>query len=341
MILKTGPCFTSELELNCSTIVGCVTALPVGPAAVAGTTQVLGKDGQYHTLPAAPVAAVPALSVSGNQLTIAGGNTVTLPDNDTQDLSISGNVISLTNGGSVTLPTATAPDGSETKVTAGTNVTVTGAGTTASPYVVTAAAASGQDPYANTTETRDGTATDLIINPYDLYLREHMAAQSNLGLDIPNIPTPGPGDSMWGENTLGEVLHYAPGLGWQIVDHRYGQTVDTPAGVTTPAGVWGLGTPVTAPRAGRVLITSKAVGYNAANHFAMATGLFKNGSQITQSNMGSVGSTGTPPSNAGYQVILQTPSIVVDVVAGDVLAFGATSTGSSIEVGGFIQLTYL
>jgi hypothetical protein len=129
MILKTGPCFTAELELNCPTIVGCVAALPLGPAAIAGTTQVLGKDGQYHTLPAAPVAAVPALSVSGNQLTIAGGNTVTLPDNDTQDLSISGNVISLTNGGSVTLPAGTAP----TLSISGQNLTISGGNTVVLP----------------------------------------------------------------------------------------------------------------------------------------------------------------------------------------------------------------
>lgn len=75
-LLKTGQCFTEELALNCPTIVACVTALPTGQAAVAGD-RVLGKDGQFHALPAAA---------------------------DAQQLSISGNVISLTNGGNVTLP---------------------------------------------------------------------------------------------------------------------------------------------------------------------------------------------------------------------------------------------
>jgi hypothetical protein len=291
-ILKTGTCFTAELTLNCPTIVDCVTALPVGAAGVAGTTQVLGKDGQFHTLPAAPVGPTPA-------------------------------------------------DGSETKVTAGTNTTVTGAGTIASPYVVSSTATAASTPFATPAETIAGTATTLAVNPADLYARENIPAQTGLGLVLSAIPAPAANQSPWGVNTLGETLHYAPGVGWQIVDYRYHQTVNTPAGVTTPSGVWGLGTPVTAPRAGRVLITSKAVGYNAAAHFAMATGLFKNGSQITQSNMGSGGLTGTAPSNSGYQAILQTPSIIVDAVAGDVFAFGALSTGSSIEVGGFIQLTYL
>ena len=45
-----------------------------------------------------------------------------------------------------TIPTAA--DGSETKVTAGTNVTVTGSGTTASPYVVNATAGSGSTTFS-------------------------------------------------------------------------------------------------------------------------------------------------------------------------------------------------
>ena len=44
--------------------------------------------------------------------------------------------------------TPAAADGSETKVTAGTNVTVTGSGTTASPYVVNATAGSGSTTFS-------------------------------------------------------------------------------------------------------------------------------------------------------------------------------------------------
>jgi hypothetical protein len=280
--------------------------------------------------------------VSGNQLTIAGGNTVTLPDNDTQDLSISGNVISLTNGGSVTLPAGTVADGSETKVTAGTNVTVTGAGTTANPYVVTSTAVGGQDPYANTTETRDGTATDLIINPYDLYLREHMAAQSNLGLDIPNIPTPGPGDSMWGINTLGEVLHYAPGLGWQIVDHRYTKEVPI-AGATAPAGVWNQAAAITAPRAGLLLINA-FIAATTANAGSLATAIFVNGVQKTQTQMDSWGTLGQSSASANIYgcTIHDTPSYVIPVNAGDIITCGAIcSQYPSTLLGGFNRITYL
>jgi hypothetical protein len=98
MLLKTGACFTAELASNCPTIVGCVAALPTGPVAAAGTL-VLGKDGQYHALPA---------------------------DSDAQALSIAGNTISLTNGGSVTLPAAVAGPAFATpaQTVAGTSTTL-------------------------------------------------------------------------------------------------------------------------------------------------------------------------------------------------------------------------
>jgi uncharacterized coiled-coil protein SlyX len=70
-----------------------------------------------------------SLSISGNTLTISGGNSITLPAQVNQTISQSGNTVTLSHGGgSFTLPTTT--------VTAGTNVTVTGNGAAATPYVV-------------------------------------------------------------------------------------------------------------------------------------------------------------------------------------------------------------
>ncbi|WP_295338788.1 hypothetical protein [Flavobacterium sp.] len=72
------------------------------------------------------------LSLTGNTLTISNGNSVTLPTPTFQTLSQAGNTITLSNGGgSFTLP-------STTTVTAGNNVTVTGNGSSATPYVVNA-----------------------------------------------------------------------------------------------------------------------------------------------------------------------------------------------------------
>ena len=95
---------------------------------------------------------------------VAGSGT----DNQTvTDLSLSGNTLSITleRGNTVTLDltpilSGTA-DGSETKLTAGTNVTITGAGTTASPYLITATGTGGSTPIANNlTTTTTGSALD-------------------------------------------------------------------------------------------------------------------------------------------------------------------------------------
>jgi hypothetical protein len=55
------------------------------------------------------IPAAPTLTLSGQTLSISGGNYVTLHDSDAQQLSINGNVVSLTNGGSITLPATAAP----------------------------------------------------------------------------------------------------------------------------------------------------------------------------------------------------------------------------------------
>jgi hypothetical protein len=300
-LLKSGACFTSELELNCPTIVGCVTALPVGPAAVAGTTQVLGKDGQYHALPAAPVAVVPALSIAGDQLTIAGGNTVTLPDSDAQALSIAGNVISLTNGCSVTLPTTAAP-AAQTLSISGQDLTISGGNTVTLP-------ASASTVFATPAETVAGTSTALAVNPADLFARENIAAQTGLGLVLSAIPAPTAGQSPWGVNTLGETLHYAPGLGWKIVANMAHTEVTNALG----AAVQGSTTFATyvAPRSGMLLLSAYAASLtNQALNPSLNVAIIQNGATLTQDR-----SNGSPV-DAGTSV---STSITIPVLAGDVI----------------------
>ena len=95
-----------------------------------------GFDEQYSSLIGTPTT-VSTFSNDAGYLTsfteVDGSVT-----NEIQALSISNDTIYLSNGGFVKLLIA---DGSETKVTAGTNVAVTGSGTTASPYVVNATGA--------------------------------------------------------------------------------------------------------------------------------------------------------------------------------------------------------
>ena len=107
-------------------------------------------------------------------------------DSDAQTLSLAGNTLSLTSGGSVTLPAA--------------SVT-----------------------FATPAETIAGTSTTLAVNPADLYARENIAAQTGLGLVLSAIPAPTASQSNWGVNTLGETLHYMPGVGWKIIDDKYGE----------------------------------------------------------------------------------------------------------------------
>jgi trimeric autotransporter adhesin len=117
------------------------------------TTTVNGVASTPVTLPSGGVDTdAQTLSILGYDLTISNGNTITLPSlteidgsvsNELQTLTQSpiqttGTAITLSNGGGTVYV-----DGSETKIQAGTNVTVTGAGTIASPYVINSTATGG------------------------------------------------------------------------------------------------------------------------------------------------------------------------------------------------------
>lgn len=102
---------------------------------------------------------------AGTNVTVSGSGTTASPyvisagDTDQQVLAISGNNLSISNGNSVALPV---PDGSETIVTAGTNVTVTGAGTTANPYVVSSTGGGSAQTLVLHAMTNNATAFDNI-----------------------------------------------------------------------------------------------------------------------------------------------------------------------------------
>lgn len=122
-----------------------------------GNTITLSNGGGTITLPTHVDTDAQSLSLTGNTLSISNGNSVILPTVAPQTLSQSGNTVTLSNGGgSFNLPTFTATPqtisqsgntitlsnggGSftmpTTSVVAGTNVTVTGNGSTATPYQV-------------------------------------------------------------------------------------------------------------------------------------------------------------------------------------------------------------
>ena len=115
-------------------------------------TITLSNGGGSFTLPTFNDTDAQSLALNGNTLSISNGNSVTLPTyvDTPQTLSQTGNTVTLSNGGgSFTMP--------NTSVTAGTNVTVTGSGSSVSPYVVSAADTS---LYANNGTINSATTTN-------------------------------------------------------------------------------------------------------------------------------------------------------------------------------------
>ncbi|MEJ1223915.1 beta strand repeat-containing protein, partial [Sediminicola sp. 1XM1-17] len=102
-------------------------------------------------------------------ITLEDGNTRTVDlsslnnsGTDDQTLTLVGNNLSIESGNTVVLPTA---DGTETKVNAGANVTVTGNGSTASPYVVSVASLNDADSNpSNELQTISRTGSDVTLS---------------------------------------------------------------------------------------------------------------------------------------------------------------------------------
>ncbi|CAM4176940.1 TMF family protein [Zobellia roscoffensis] len=87
-------------------------------------------------------------NIAANTTAIAADNDGS-PTNEIQNLNLTGNRLSLSGAtGFVDLPTA---DGSDTNITAGNNVSITGNGTTATPYVI------------NSNDEADGSVTNELI----------------------------------------------------------------------------------------------------------------------------------------------------------------------------------
>ncbi|MFK7812920.1 MAG: beta strand repeat-containing protein, partial [Maribacter sp.] len=107
--------------------------------------------------------------VVDNATAIAADNDQSIT-NEIQGLTIVGQQLTISDGNTVTIPAGATADGSETVVTAGTNVTVTGIGTMAAPYVVNAAGggtpADGSETIINPTATVTVAGTGTTLDPY-------------------------------------------------------------------------------------------------------------------------------------------------------------------------------
>ena len=297
-----GGVVVNQTNVTCPEVVACITAQPTGAPAAAGDL-VLGSDAQFHALPAAAdgsetkvtagtnitvtgtgtvaspyvvnaAAATPqTLALVGQTLSLSGGGgAVTIPDSDAQTLSLAGNTLSLTSGGSVTLPAA--------------SVT-----------------------FATPAETIAGTSTTLAVNPADLYARENIAAQTGLGLVLSAIPVPTASQSNWGVNTLGETLHYMPGVGWKIVADFF-KLDTTYANPPLPNATFTTLFSYTVPRAGRILATATLDATNNIYPSKVRLLMRKNTGTYTVDT----GTAGSAADGVGMEVTDQ-----YDVVAGDVI----------------------
>ena len=198
-------------------------------------------------------------------------------------------------------------------------------------------------PFATPAETIAGTSTALAVNPADLYARENIAAQTGLGLVLSAIPAPTASQSNWGVNTLGETLHYMPGVGWKVIADQYGTEVIQAGSVATVANVWTTAVSLTMPRAGRIVATGTI---HVENNFiyASAGGLAVNGLIRKANNSSGVGVLGASSASSTYEIRSHNAQLAWtgNVVAGDVLALQAiTLVSAGTADSGVLDYTYL
>ena len=245
--------------------------------------------------------------------------------------------------------TAAAPDGSETKVTAGTNVTVTGTGTTASPYVVNAAAAAVADGSetkvtagTNVTVTGSGTtAAPYVVNAA-------AAGAPTLGTGVPATgPTAAPVDPNvrnFATSVIGENWEYLPGLGWRVVSDRYTREVINAIPAVLTANTPTLKASTIAPRAGTIIATGFVAATN-GNYNSIGASLTINGVVKCSNAVDIIGPTGGSAAGGAVSSAASLSAIGAFtgvVAAGDVIGMSVNSVGSNgTHNGSIIRITYI
>lgn len=140
------------------------------------------------------------LSNSGNTISISGGNSITLPESDNQTLSVSGTTLSISGGNSVTLPSASgAPSVSGAYVVAQVNIPTSAAPApgswVASPggaALAMAAQVNASGPTNSFTVTADNAGDARYIRGSDgVWYGQVFSAASVLTITLPAgvIPT--------------------------------------------------------------------------------------------------------------------------------------------------------
>ncbi|SDR91475.1 hypothetical protein SAMN05192545_0413 [Maribacter dokdonensis] len=117
-----------------------------------------------------------SINAAGDEISLTNGGTITLPQVNGSETQITeGDNVTITGNGTAATPyiistaDAVVPDGSETIVTEGNNITITGDGTTATPYVITAddaAVADGSETLITEGNNITITGNGTIATPY-------------------------------------------------------------------------------------------------------------------------------------------------------------------------------
>jgi hypothetical protein len=188
--------------------------------------------------------------------------------------------------------------------------------------------------FATLAETVAGTSTTLAVNPADLYARENVAAQTGLGLVLSAIPAPTASQSNWGVNTLGETLHYMPGVGWKVVDDKYSAAIGGNVVITT-ANTWTNVASLVAPRAGKVIVFGNVgAAQNGTNYTGVSSRITIAGDQYTTDNSDIVGLSGYRHTNNGSLGTTAT------VAAGDIIAIQSIITADTGTSSGELRYIY-
>jgi hypothetical protein len=246
---------------------------PIGPQGVAGPA---GATGPASTVPG-PIGATGATGPAGAQ-GVAGPAGAT---------------------------GATGPSGSgSTSLVDGSGTTINGTGAVGDPYQVNVV-------YAQPVDMLAGVSGDLTVSPSALYTRENMTTQANVNNDPTFIAPPAASESPWAQNQLGELLHYAPNVGWVIVGRRWKNEGTAPDDTSTDNTVGIVIYTVTLPRAGTLIAS--------ASGLASATGVLQAFFRVALDLDGVVKAQTQSNGYAGGQLMAANVAAPMTVTAGQVL----------------------
>jgi hypothetical protein len=215
---------------------------------------------------------------------------------------------------------ATGPSGSGTSLVDGSGTTINGTGAVGDPYQVNVT-------YAQPVDTLAGLSGDLTISPLALYMREDMTTQANVNNAPTLIAHRAASESPWAQNQLGELLQYAPGVGWVIVGRRWKNEGTASDDTSTNSPVGFVVYTITLPRPGTIIAsvsgrgTANAVAGSFFRVEVVVGGFAKAETQVTRAVTG--------------QRMAASTSAVVTVGGGeqlDLVATWADSTGGATDL---------